>query len=127
MVGEGRPLSTHSELAIQQLAQETLAVATARAPGAALSLSLTWSAQHLDVLVVSGVADGGREPQTAPSIDECFRHSRDRVLVADGVWRLDTPPAGGFLVAATLPVGDGHGALPPVGRGSDPAGARIDR
>lgn len=28
---------------------------------------------------------------------------------------------------APLPAGDGGGALPPVGGGSDPTGARIDR
>ncbi|MCZ2816321.1 hypothetical protein [Modestobacter sp. VKM Ac-2984] len=127
VVGQGRPLSAAGELAIQQLAQETLTTVTARSPGAALSLSLTWSAQHLDVLVVVGVPDGGPGPRPAVSPDRCFRRTRDQVLAADGALRVDTPSAGGFVVVATLPAGDGRDALPPVGRRRDPAGARIDR
>ncbi|GAA4753529.1 hypothetical protein GCM10023328_40990 [Modestobacter marinus] len=127
VVGQERPLSALGELAVRQLAQDALTAATARTPGAGLSLSLTWSARHLDVLVVSGVADGGSARRPARSLDECFRRTHERVLAADGALRVAAPQAGGFVVAATLPAGEEQRALPPVGSRSEPFGARIDR
>ncbi|SFO78278.1 hypothetical protein SAMN05660464_1160 [Geodermatophilus dictyosporus] len=96
----------------QQLAPEGAAavrcvlgevVAAARGSGT-LSVSLTWSPTHLDLLVgltpPPAVPGGRRAPVTA---DDLVR-SPEAVRHAGGTVRLELPAAGGSVVVVSLPV-----------------------
>jgi len=104
VVGHEEQLSPGARSAVRQLIAQALATAASRTPGAALSLSLTWSADHLDVLFVSGAApDETVEPRSRVT-DADFAASQELLLDAGGVLRVIAPAAGGFLVAGTVPV-----------------------
>ena len=104
VVGHGEQLSPGAGAAVRHLSAQALATAASRTPGAALSLSLTWSADHLDVLFVSGAATDEAVESRSGVTDADFAASRELLLDAGGVLRVIVPAAGGFLVAATVPV-----------------------
>jgi hypothetical protein len=104
VVGHGQQLSPGAGAAVRHLSAQALATAASRTPGAALSLSLTWSADQLDVLFVSGAATDEAVKSRSGVTDADFAASRELLLDAGGTLRVIAPAAGGFLVAATVPV-----------------------
>ncbi|SNS32310.1 hypothetical protein SAMN04488107_2202 [Geodermatophilus saharensis] len=97
---EGR-LSPEGEAAVRSLLGEVLRSAGA---AASLSVSLTWSATHLDLLVVLDPPRGGRAAPPAPVTAGDLARCREPVRRAGGSLRVEIPESGGSVVAAALPV-----------------------
>ncbi|SDD22322.1 hypothetical protein SAMN05660690_3696 [Geodermatophilus telluris] len=102
--GPEQRLTPGGEAAVRCVLGEVLAAA--RGSGT-LSVSLTWSPSHLDLLVVltPPPSGRGRAPVTA---DDLVR-SADAVHDAGGTVRLELPATGGSVVVASLPVPSGGG------------------
>ncbi|MGY1650231.1 hypothetical protein [Geodermatophilus sp. SYSU D01119] len=97
--GPEQRLSPDGAAAVRALVEEVLAAGVDVA--GSLSVALTWSATHLDLLVVLGPsADAAAVPVTAVDL----LRSAGAVLAAGGTVRVETPEAGGTVVAASLPV-----------------------
>lgn len=111
VVGPAGTLSPLADLAAYRILQEALTNASKHAPGAVVSVTLTWSAHQLDLLVVNGDPSPGRDVAPAPGTGHGLIGMRERALAAGGSLRAERPRAGGFVVAATIPVGtDAEGA-----------------
>jgi len=89
-------LSPHGESAVRSLLGEVLAAGDG---AGSLSVTLTWSPEDLDVLVVLG-PHPGRASVTAGDLVRSW----ELVQTAGGSLRVESPSAGGTVVAATLPV-----------------------
>ena len=76
----------------------------AHLPGAGLSLSLTWSPDHLDVLVVGGLGSG-QPPGPAAVPADLFARTRPLVAAMAGTLRVTEPSAGGLVATVRLPIG----------------------
>ena len=131
VVGVQQPLDPAGGSMVRLLAAEALQAATTHLPGADLSFSLTWSPEHLEVLVVGGAPLGPTTgPTTVPA--DAFERSRAVVAAVAGTLRLTAPSAGGFVVAVRLPLGrtpDEDGSAPAdeavTSRARSRTGARI--
>ncbi|WP_336026903.1 hypothetical protein [Geodermatophilus sp. FMUSA9-8] len=98
--GPERRLTPDGAAAVRALVEEVLAAGVDAA--GSLSVALTWSTAHLDVLLVLGPSadPSAAEPVTAADL----LRSAGAVLAAGGTLRVETPAAGGTVVAASLPV-----------------------
>ncbi len=76
-------------------------VQTGAAEALALSVTLTWSPQRLDLLVVLAPSHGAR---TACLDGDDLEGPSDLVHLAGGTIRLGTPRCGGSVLAVVLPV-----------------------
>jgi hypothetical protein len=76
-------------------------VQTGAAEAVALSVTLTWSPQRLDLLVVLAPSHGAR---TACLDGDDLEGPSDLVHLAGGTIRLGTPRCGGSVLAVVLPV-----------------------
>jgi hypothetical protein len=104
-VGPEQQLSPDAEAAVRTLLSEVLAAVDG--PGA-LSVSLTWSPRHLDLLVVL-VPPRDARTGTPVTADDLVR-SDGAVRAAGGTLRVAAPAAGGSVVAAVLPLPAAVGA-----------------
>jgi hypothetical protein len=104
VTGPEQPLDPAVGWALRELACEMSETVAAHLPGADLSLSLTWSPDQLDVLVVGG---RGPEQPPGPAVVSTDPLARTRPLVAAlaGTLRVTAPPAGGLVAAVRLPLG----------------------
>ena len=104
VAGPEQPLDPAVGSALRELACEMSETVAAHLPGADLSLSLTWSPDHLDVLVVSGLGPG-QPPGPAAVPTYLFSRTRPLVAALAGTLRVTAPPAGGLVAAVRLPLG----------------------
>ncbi len=113
--GREQQLSADAEAAVRSLLSEVLAAVDG---AGALSVSLTWSPRHLDLLVVvvpPRVARTGTPAQETAAVQtpvsvpagsvtaEDLVRSDGALRAARGTLRVRTPAAGGSVVAAVLP------------------------
>ena len=121
-IGPEQQLSPDAEAAVRTLLSEVLAAVDG---AGALSVSLTWSPRHLDLLVVLvpardartgtpalGIAAAEtpvRVPAAPVTADDLVR-ADGAVRTAGGTLRVQTPAAGGSVVAAMLPLPAAVGA-----------------
>jgi hypothetical protein len=121
-IGPEQQLSPDAEAAVRTLLSEVLAAVDG--PGA-LSVSLTWSPRHLDLLVVlvpprdartgtpalgTAAAETLVRVLAAPVTADDLVRSEAAVRAAGGTLRVATPAAGGSVVAAVLPLPAAVGA-----------------
>ena len=118
VTGPEQPLDPAAGSALRELACEMSETVAAHLPGADLSLSLTWSPDHLDVLVVGGLGPE-RPPGPAAVPADPFTRTRPLVAALAGTLRVTAPSAGGLVATVRLPLG----RTPAEGDGPSAAGA----
>ncbi|WP_156077457.1 sensor histidine kinase [Saccharothrix sp. NRRL B-16314] len=101
--GEPRRLAASVDLAAYRVVQEALTNVTKHVgPGAAVDVRLRWTSGEL---VVEVTDDGrGRRPDRTFSTDHGLAGLRERLAIVGGRLEAGPLPAGGFRVAAVLPV-----------------------
>ena len=100
--GPEQRLSPDGEAAVRSLLGDVVTLAADEA--GSLSVALTWSPAHLDLLVVLGPRTGARAGSPEPGATAGLARSADAVHAAGGTLRVELPEAGGRVVAASLPV-----------------------
>ncbi|MEV0644140.1 sensor histidine kinase [Phytomonospora sp. NPDC050363] len=97
------PLDAGVELAAYRVVQESLTNARKHAPGAAVDVELDYAADRLGLRV----RDNGPGPRPLPgSAGHGLLGMRERVNSVGGRLRTGPAPAGGFMVEASIPVGE---------------------
>ncbi|MDT0547981.1 sensor histidine kinase [Streptomyces lonegramiae] len=107
LVVRGRiaPLEPGLELTAYRIVQEALTNARRHAPGAPVDVELHYAEGALRVTVRDiGPVTGPMSPGPAPGGGHGLLGMRERVAMAGGTLRTGHGPAGGFVVAAELPL-----------------------
>ncbi|MES9609738.1 ATP-binding protein, partial [Actinomadura sp. NPDC000929] len=106
VAGHVAALDPGLELAAYRIVQEALTNARRHAPGAAVDVELDYAPDALRV----SVRDNGPGPGTDAGLGGPAGHGllgmRERAAAVGGDLRTGPGPAGGFLVQATLPLGE---------------------
>ncbi|MFB9191792.1 sensor histidine kinase [Actinomadura verrucosospora] len=106
VAGHVAALDPGLELAAYRIVQEALTNARRHAPGAAVDVELDYAPDALRV----SVRDNGPGPGTDAGLGGPAGHGllgmRERAAAVGGDLRIGPGPAGGFLVEATLPLGE---------------------
>ncbi|HWF54312.1 MAG TPA: sensor histidine kinase [Solirubrobacteraceae bacterium] len=90
------------ELAAYRIVQEALTNARRHAPGAAVDVELRYGSEALSLRI----RDNGPGPVAAAATGHGLTGMRERALAVGGRLHTGPTPAGGFIVEATLPIGD---------------------
>ena len=113
VTGTPHPLSAHTDLAAYRILQEALTNASKHAPAAAVRVTLTWTAHHLDLLVVNDALPAARRGHRGTGTGHGLVGMRERALAAGGSFVAGSRPDGSFAVTASLAAGsDATGAGP---------------
>jgi len=130
ITGEPRRLDASVDLAAYRLIQEALTnVAKHRGAGARVVVTIEWEPEKVTVAVeddgvgVRAPADAAADPARSAG-GHGLAGLRERVAIAAGDFSVGTTDAGGFRVAARLPVSTG-GAVPPSRVGSPATGSVV--
>ncbi|MFD8871889.1 sensor histidine kinase, partial [Streptomyces sp. NPDC059590] len=103
--GRIAPLEPGLELTAYRIVQEALTNARRHAPGAPVDVELHYAEGALRVTVRDiGPVTGPMSPGPAPGGGHGLLGMRERVAMAGGTLRTGHGPAGGFVVAAELPL-----------------------
>jgi signal transduction histidine kinase len=100
LVGERVPVSRAVDVSAYRIIQEALANARAHAPGARVSIELTYR----PALLVLRIADDGPGPSGDTANGHGLVGMRERALTLGGWFEAGPGPTGGFLVRAGLPL-----------------------
>ncbi|WP_410812873.1 sensor histidine kinase [Micromonospora sp. 067-2] len=98
--GPVRPLDSGIELIAYRIVQEALTNARRHAPGAAVDVDLSYSADTLEVWVL----DTGPGPRDAGSGGHGLTGMRERTATLGGQLWAGCAPSGGYLIRARLPI-----------------------
>jgi signal transduction histidine kinase len=102
--GKAIPLPAGIDLAAYRIVQEALTNARRHAPGAAIDVELSYTADALQLRV----RDYGPGPEDGePVVGHGLLGMRDRATIAGGTLSYGAAPGGGFEVEATLPAVEG--------------------
>ncbi|WP_433252324.1 sensor histidine kinase [Streptosporangium sp. CA-135522] len=100
VVGEPVPVPQAVDVSAYRIVQEALTNARVHAPGARVSIELTYR----PAMLVLRIADNGPGPSGAPSDGHGLVGMRERALALGGWFEAGPGPAGGFLIQAGLPL-----------------------
>lgn len=104
VVGEQVPVPQAVDVSAYRIVQEALTNARVHAPGARVSIELTYR----PALLVLRIVDNGPGPAADPPDGHAGRHGlvgmRERALALGGWFNAGPGPAGGFLIHAGLPL-----------------------
>ncbi len=100
--GAVRQLPASVELCCYRIVQEALTNARRHAPGAAVTIELSYGADGISVLVSNGPQPGPPEPGPA-SRGFGLTGLRERVTMLRGQFRAGPAADGGFVISAVLP------------------------
>jgi signal transduction histidine kinase len=102
VVGRPAPLSTAAQLAVYRLVQEALTNTRRHAGGASRAgVVLTWTADELEVVIQDDGSGGAASPD---HVGHGLVGMRERIGAHGGSVRAGPAPAGGWRVAASLPL-----------------------
>lgn len=112
VTGNARALSARADLAVYRIVQEALTNASKHAPGAAVHVSLTWLADHLEVTVTNSAPVGRGAGRSGPGTGHGLIGMRERARAANGTLHAAPSPGGGFTVTATIPTATPNPSAP---------------
>jgi signal transduction histidine kinase len=101
--GSQEPLSPRGDLAAYRLIQEALTNATKHAPGAAVTVTLSWDTHQLRIHVHNPASTTPRPIHLARNDGHGLLGMAERVKAAGGTLDVEHSDSGGFAVTAVLP------------------------
>ena len=101
--GEPRPLRVSVGTAAYRIVQEALTNTAKHAPAATATVTLTWTAAHLQVDIRNSPPPGGPPAEPDPGTGHGLIGMRERAHACGGDVTTGYQPDGGYLVHATLP------------------------
>ena len=96
-------LTPHADGAVDRIAQESLTNATKHAPGAAITVRLTWTAHDLELAVSNPPSPAARARPRGAGTSSGLVGMQERAIAAGGSVEHAPTPDGGFRVVAVLP------------------------
>jgi signal transduction histidine kinase len=111
--GGERPLPSGVELSAYRIVQEALSNTLRHAPGARATVEVDYQPDRLLLRVRNDASEAGRDTSGPASPGQGIIGMRERAAMLGGDLVAEPTPQGGYLVEATLPLGERRQVEPP--------------